>query len=93
MSGSSETVLILAGHCFSLLGDFRDCYEHLLAMGGVEACIQFYLEQHPAHGGPCSSPRDPWEMFAIALENSRHSHAAATFWHATPIRHEVALAV
>lgn len=93
MSGSSETVLILAGHCFSLLGDFRDFYEHTLAIGGVEACLQLYLDLKPLHGGSCSSPRDPWQMLSIALENFERTHEAATSWNTRPVLYEMALAV
>ncbi len=93
LSGSSETVLILAGHCYSLLGDFRAAYEQTLAIGGVKECVQFYLDLKPAHGGPCTSKRDPWEMLAVAQQNSMKSGASTSSWERPPVLYEMALAV
>ena len=93
MTGSPETVLILAVHCFSLLGDFRHYYEHMFAIGGIEACIQCYLDMRSIYGGPCSSSRDPWEMLSLAHENAAHAPGVATSWNTRPVLCEMALAV
>ncbi|WP_395744522.1 hypothetical protein [Prosthecobacter sp.] len=88
-----ETMLILAGQGFSLRGDFRRQYEKVLASGGIEACVQFYLDAKARHGTSSTSPRDPWQMTAWAFTNALREAPAYLPLAPARVRHEVALAV
>jgi hypothetical protein len=45
-TGGAETALMKDGKYFILNGDYRKDYEELVDKG-FEACIKFYLAQHP----------------------------------------------
>lgn len=92
-SDLSETILILAGQGFTLQGDFRRHYEEALAAGGIEACVQFYLNAKPRFGGRWSSPQDPWQMTAWAFTNALREAPPALTNGGSETRCEMALAV
>jgi hypothetical protein len=84
-------MLILAVQSYVLVGDFRVAYEEALAIGGITACVQLYLDLKPVLGGPCSFPLNPWQMIAEAytavLLDSQSAPGCQL------VRHEMALVV
>lgn len=87
---SDQTLMILGSQCFALNGDFRYEYEMALAHGGIEACVQLYLNWQPYHACRWTSAQDPWSLISNIQDYPRP--AALTTQLQASYSHETALA-